>query len=472
MLASNPSMQNGQPILDIAIAGGGPAGAAAAAFLARSGYRVGLVSLPAVRSRIEGMSPRVKAILEANNLPLHGVENASQRHVSWGSFQGAQNVEHLVSRAVFDQGLVDQARAEGVTVWTGAIASVTLKDGVIRLNDGRRMTARLLFEARGRKAPVQPGTDLKRIQRMGPNTVSISGFALQAATAPSDLRFDGCCSGSRITARTGGWIWQARLMNGQIWQQVVTDASIRCSSRSSHKRLMALWAHGSGLSPDSLPANPVVSACALRLNSAELDPRCPRLGDAAVALDPLSGHGMFWAISSALMAPLLARAIFEGKVEMARAFYSHRVVDTFWRQARVGRDFHIAAGCNGTFWTPRRHWPDLEPSHPQITHPYRARHVISQNGRLTWGEVLITPFEPGGAAFVMGQPLGPILDAIGPHPLPPYHDFQQQIVPHLTPSLAAGVHDWLTTRGLGNGPALHAQLPEEENPKCDTKPAA
>ncbi len=431
--------------LDIAIAGGGPAGAAAAAFLARAGYRVGLVTLPATASRIEGMSPRVHAILQANDLPLAGVQPATQRHVSWGEFQGAQNVEHLVARDEFDRALLDHLPGLGVTVWTGSIASVAVETREIHLRDGRIMRARLLFEARGRRAPNQ--TASARQNRMGPDTISIAGFVESNGG-----------EGSQILTRPRGWVWRARLADGRLWQQVVTDSQAAAARGPS--RIAALWAHVMGAKAP-LPQDPVVSACALRLTAPRLDPRCPCLGDAAVALDPLSGHGMFWAISSALMAPTMARAIFAGDVDLAREFYRNRVVDTFWRQARVGRDFHAASGETGPFWTRRRAWPDQAPAHPHVARPRLEPRVINRDGALTRDQVLVTTAEPSGAAFVMGQPLAPIIHAIGPRALPDLSDFQQQIVPHLPPQQAAGLHHWLTTRGLANGPAIHVQRPEE-----------
>lgn len=447
-------MTQSDQTFDIAIAGGGPAGAAAAVFLARAGYRVGLVTLPGIRARIEGLSPRVYAILRANGLPLVGVQPMTQRHVSWGEFQGAQNTEHLVARHEFDRGLIDHLPHEGVEVWTGSIASVAPNAGQIRLRDGRVMTARLLFEARGRRAPNQL-TSVRR-DGMGPDTISIAGF----------IDSDGV-NGSQILTRPEGWVWRARLGDGRLWQQVVTDSE---GDSRGESRVAALWARGVG-DETPLPADPVVSACALRLNTPDLDPRCPCLGDAAVALDPLSGHGMFWAMSSALMAPAIARAIFAGDVDLARDFYRNRVVDTFWRQARVGRDFHAASGEGGRFWTARRAWPDQAPAHPEVAQPRLEPRVISENGALTRAEVLVTTAEPSGAAFVMGQALAPIIHALGPRLLPDLSDFQQQIVPHLSSPQAAGLHHWLTTRGLANSPAIHVQRPEEY-PTCDTNPAA
>jgi hypothetical protein len=238
--------------------------------------------------------------------------------------------------------------------------------------------------------------------------------------------------------------------------QVVGDKSAVRGGRTARDRLVRLWRHvvGTGAALGGLPDRASVSAANLRLNTPDLDPRCPRLGDAAVALDPLSGHGVFWAVSSALMAPPIARALLGGQTDLARDFYRNRVVDTFWRQARIGRDFHAASGQDGEFWRRRRHWPDAEPAHPQLDRPRLEPRVLLRDGVLCRGEVLVTKADPGGAAFVLGQEIAPILRAIGNRPLPDMNVFHQTYLPKLPARTAGQVHGWLIARGLGTSPAV------------------
>ncbi|AVO36318.2 flavin-dependent monooxygenase QhpG [Pukyongiella litopenaei] len=463
----NGRMAQGLDLFDIAIAGGGPAGAVAAILLARAGFRVGIATLPASRERIEGLSPRVAAILRAHRIALDGVAPPSQRRAIWGDLRGDQNVEHVVRRARFDNGLLAQARREGVRLFEGAIASVLPETGMIRLADGRELRAGLLFEARGRRAPRLPRSGTRRGGWTGPDTISMAGFV---------TRPDGHDPGSVIEARPEGWTWQARLADGRDWMQVVGDASALANLRGAQARVSRLWQHvlgagapGSpGIAP---PARPVVSAAASRLNAPVLDLRCPRLGDAAVALDPLSGHGLFWAISSALMALPLARAIFGGKTDLARAFYRDRVVETFWRQARIGRDFYATSGQTGGFWRARRLWPDTEPAHPALATPRLEPRVLLRNGELGRGEVLVTSADPGGAAFVMGQEIAPVLRAIRGRPLPAAAVFHQRYLPQSPADVAERVHGWLIDRGLGQGPTIRFRTFDEEKSTCENKQA-
>ncbi|MCV6586956.1 MAG: tryptophan 7-halogenase [Marinibacterium sp.] len=449
------------PEFDIALAGGGPAGSVAAILLARAGFRVGLATLPRQGTRIEGLSPRICSVLRANGLPLDGVAPATQRQVRWGASSGAQNVEHLVRRDVFDAGLLGQAAQDGVQIVTAAIATVDAPGGAIHLRDGTTLCAGLLFDARGRRAPRRTAADDAKWK--GPDNVSVAGFVPTTDHAPDHA------PGSIVEARPGGWSWRARLEDGRDWLQIVGDASALSGADRAQGRVAGLWHHVLGADAPALPDHPVVSDAGLRLNTPQLDPACPSLGDAAVALDPLSGHGMFWAISSALMAVPLARAILDGQTDLAQRFYHDRVIDTFWRQARVGRDFYAEGRQGGAFWDTRAMWPDSLPSHPVVDAPWIEPRVLCENGRLRQGEVLVTNLDPGGAGYVMGHDIAPLLCRLGGQCLPDLATFHSSIAPHLSPAEAEALHGWFTQRGLANTPAIHIQ---QETPSCDTRPAA
>lgn len=446
-LRSIVRMTHAFTLFDVAIGGGGPAGAVAAILLARAGYRVGLATLPPRGERIEGLSRRVVSILRANDLPLCGVAAPTQRRAQWGDFAGDQNVEHIVRRRDFDRGLLERARSEGVLVLDGAISAIQSEASVIHMADGRSLLAGLLFDARGRRAPRMEVPGSQRSRTIGPDAISVSGFLAPGGPRPA---------GSEIRAHPEGWTWRARLGDGRDWLQVVGDKSAVRGGRTARDRLVRLWRHvvGAGAALGGLPDRPSVSAANLRLNAPDLDPRCPRLGDAAVALDPLSGHGVFWAVSSALMASPIARSLLGGQTDLARDFYRNRVVDTFWRQARIGRDFHAASGQDGEFWRHRRQWPDAEPAHPQFDRPRLEPRVLLRDGVLCRGEVLVTNADPGGAAFVLGQEIAPILRAIGNRPLPDMNVFHKTYLPMLPARTAGQVHGWLIARGLGTSPAV------------------
>ncbi|MEX0302746.1 MAG: NAD(P)/FAD-dependent oxidoreductase [Leisingera sp.] len=444
---------------DIAIAGGGPAGSVAAVLLARAGFSVALATLPPCATRFEGMSARVAAILDRHRLPLLGVGPAAQRHVSWGAFQGGQNCEHLTDRSRFDAGLLEAARAEGVSIFFAAVSSVRPDEGRIRLADGRSISARLLIEARGRRAPRQRA-DLNRAELAGPETISVAGFVPPQA---------GDMLAPRIEARTSGWIWSVPAGRDRLWLQAVGSAA-SLGRTGGKAAVAALWRTVAGATP--IPPQPAVHAIAPRLAAPELDPRCPRLGDAAVALDPLSGHGMFWAVSSALMAEPMARALLAGETDLARDFYRNRVAETFWRQARVGRDFYREAGLQGQFWKERAAWPDDAPAHETDIRPHVGTRVVVQDGQLARREVLITRDAPGGAAFAAGQEIVPLLRRLNCQPLPDTARFHSTVLPEAPLKAAQAIHQWLLSQGFTEGAQIPWDTTNRETDPCNYDPAA
>lgn len=415
---------------DIAIAGGGPAGAVAALLFARQGARVALVDRDCDRPRIEGLSPRVLAVLgrlgldpaEAR-LPVTApgiaaplVTPAIPRAARWGTLDAAPNREHLTERAAFDRWLRACAASEGVTLVRCAIERV--EPGAVHTRRGT-VAAGLVIEARGRRAPVADG------RLRGPATIALAGFTTGADLAQAS-----------ISAREHGWVWRAAF-GGRVWTQVVADAS------AARRGLSEAWARVLPRTP--MPERPLVRAAELRLTAPGLDPALPRLGDAAIAMDPLSGHGVFWALSSALAAPPLVSAILAGDHDLACRFHRERLARTFWRQARIGRDFHALAGHGTPFWLGRGRWPDEEPAHGAQEAPRIERRVIVRDGRLAEAEVLLTAEEPDGVAFVAGEPVVPLIRSLSPGTA--REDFPA-LLPHRRPGHALAIHDWLARRAL------------------------
>lgn len=411
--------------MDIAIAGGGPAGAVAAILLARAGARVTLAEAGGRGSWVEGAGLRLVAALRAQRLRVEGLGPLVERQVDWGVLSGQPNREHMLSRPVFDEGLQEQAVAEGVTLVRAPVRRV--RRGVLELSDGHEIRAGLVIEARGRRAPVAEG------RLRGVPTVSIAAEA-GPVTADAEVR-----------ALPGGWLW--RIGDGaRGWTQVTVDAG-------AARDPAAVWRAMTGM--EAAPGALTVRGSELRLSAPDLDPDTPRIGDAAVAMDPLSGHGMFWALASALMAVPLASALIDGQAALAARFYRDRVVSTFERQARVGRDFYRASGLDGPFWTARSLWPDetaAEPLPPEK--PHLERRVIVRGGRLAEAEVLVTPQDPEGAAFVGGVEIAPVLARLGRGPMPDRAAFAARILPETPPETAGRIFDWLAERGITTAPAL------------------
>ena len=407
---------------EILIAGHGPAGAIAAILLARAGASVTLVGRAPTADRIEGASVRLVAAMRAQGLATAGLGPLVERRVKWGQLTGAPNREHRLSRRAFDAALVEQAAATGVRVLTATIARV--RPGLVTTTDGRDLRAGLVFEARGRRAPVTSA------RFRGAPSLSIAGYAAQDRPDAD------------VAALAEGWRWRIGGA-GRTWAQVTVDAEAARDPAQVWTRMTGMTPHGD------------LSVCAseLRLTAPAFDPGMPRLGDAAVAMDPLSGHGLFWALGSALMAVPLAEALMQGQGELAARFYRDRVIGTFERQARVGRDFNRAAGLDGPFWTRRSAWPDEAAAEPQTPDaPYLARRVVVRAGRLAETDVLVTAQDPEGAAFVGGIEIAPVLSRLAGSTLPDRAAFAARILPEAPPALAGRIHDWLSARGVTTAP--------------------
>ncbi|HEU0223332.1 MAG TPA: FAD-dependent monooxygenase [Paracoccaceae bacterium] len=419
---------------DIAIAGAGPAGTVAAILLARAGWRVALVAGTAGVARIEGASPRTIALLARLGLPAAGIGPAQPRETLWGGMEAAPNREHVVDRVLFDAGLLAAAEAGGVRVVRGQVRRILPEGGEIVTSAGVVRAGRIV-EARGRRAPGAAA------RLRGPASIAIAGWATEGGS-----------QGSRVEGRSDGWLWQAEVPGRGRWMQVVTGATGLPAGRAG---LAAAWTRVLGPKAPPLPDGATARACELRLNAPTLDPMLLRLGDAAIAMDPLSGHGLFWAVSSALLAVPILRALEEGRADLARRFWTERVAATFWRQARIGRDFHRAAGFDTPFWAERAAWPDDAPAHAPVAVPFLRRQVVVEEGSLREAEVLVTGTEPEGVAFLHGVALGPLLRALGPGPLPGPERLSRHL-PGAPPGRVAAIRDWLSARGL---PAAAFSMP-------------
>ena len=420
--------RHGAKRFDVAIAGGGPAGAAAAILLSRQGARVALVDAGSGACRLEGAGQRLVAALKAQGLATEGLGPAAPRGAEWGEISGAPNQEHPVLRPAFDAGLRAQAADEGVEVIEATISRV--RPALVGITDGADLHAGLVVEARGRRAPAPRG------RHRGPATLAIGGWTGEGG------------SGSAIVARPSGWCWTIAGPS-RSWTQATIDAD------AARMGLGEAWA---SVTDAPFPEHALVRAAELRLAAPDLDPHLPCIGDAAVAMDPLSGHGLFWALASALQCVPLVRALVDGETDLAARFYRARVIETFWRQARVGRDFHRASGLTGPYWTARAAWPDNEPSHAEPPEsPHLRRQVVVREGRLAEVEALVTPQDPDGVAFVGGHAIGPILSRARGGPLPGRADFLTRVMPGTPPDEAGLIHDWLLNRGITTAD-LHTEV--------------
>jgi flavin-dependent dehydrogenase len=426
----------------IAILGAGPAGAAVALGLRRLGHDVTLVCEWRRFAALEGVSIRVLEALRGAGLQ-HALAQAtlpSQRQVSWNGQQHAQNIEYLLDRPDFDRGLREDLRLAGVDLIERRVSSVQpLPTGHrVEIEGHDALIADFVVEARGRQAPTS-GKGLR-----GPETVSLlnrwQGAAGDTASAVESLE--------------DGWAWMARRADGQCyWQWTLDVASAQLPGKAQLLDYCRQRRQASALAREFFGAAPEVDLqLQARSSTAILCPqvcgeRWIRVGDAAMAVDPLSGNGIFQSLSSALQAPAVINTLLRKpeRAALAQRFHQQRVEQLFLRFARIGRDFYAdeQRWREQPFWRARRQWPDAEVAHAEVDFAALRieRAPVLKEGFVDEAEVVITADQPLGIWHVQGVELAPLVRRLRAEPV-------GQVLAELTVEQGRMVRSWLLAQGF------------------------
>jgi len=323
------------------------------------------------------------------------------------------NTEHLVLRRQFDRALLEDVSAAGIPVLNGRLVRRTAAgDGLhglaVRLEEAGpvQLACRFLVDARGRGVPGREAALLR-----GPETVSL----VQVRQGPAGE------AGSLVCSFSDGWAWLARLADGTHFLQLTVESSAQSPPKRAElerwfeaqvrripdihpwlegtRSASRLFARGS----TSLLRDDIVTANAIRV------------GDAAMAVDPLSGNGIFQALSSALAAPAVINTLLRHPDDgaLAQDFHRERVRHTFLRFARTGRDFYRLEQdrADTSFWQARQRWPDDQLAHPETAPEFlglKERPVLAGD-RILSRPVAVTSDQPLGVWHVGGVELEPLL---------------------------------------------------------------
>ncbi|WP_160287319.1 flavin-dependent monooxygenase QhpG [Pseudomonas knackmussii] len=432
----------------VLILGAGPAGTATAIGLRRLGYAVTVVSEWRRFAAVEGVSQRVLEGLQHAGLN-HALDCAappSQRRVRWNGQESAQNVEFLLDRPLFDQGLREDLRVAGVEIVEDRVLAVeSSPDGhSIRLESGTELQGDFLVEARGRQAPLnQKGGKARR----GPETLSLLS-RWQGEPGPV---------ASAVESLPDGWAWMARLADGRCYWQLTLDVASSelpgkdqlldyCRERRASSALVRAF-FGTAEERD-LELHARSSTAILSLEAC--GDNWIRVGDAAMAVDPLSGNGVFQSLSSALQAPAVINTLLQKpeRAELARRFHQRRVEQLFLRFARVGRDFYAdeQQWPEQPFWQARRGWPDAVPSHLPADFSALSieRAPVLRDGFVDEAEVVVSPDQPLGIWHLQGLELAPWLRRLQSEP-------EAQVLAALPPEQRRVFQGWLLAQGYRPG---------------------
>ncbi len=412
MIRASPAPR---PRHDILILGAGPAGCVAARGLRRSGYEVALIGAPRTYPAIEGLTERAVECLAGAGCrqALRRMGPEVRRIATWNGVTSDANREYLVDRRVFDEGLRLDAAEAGAMVIYGRVRRIE------QTADGWRVTARgdgevpvrfdgsFLVEARGRAAPAGSRGNLR-----GPATTALA----RRWCVPPDSE-----ARTAVASFADGWSWFVAPGNGSALLQVFVSS--RSGELPPRRELEPLYDDLARRIPEASQwLSGAVPNGAVRARNAGpllagtlLGPRYARVGDAAFAVDPLSGNGMFQAVALALGLPAVVNTLIKRPRDRAtaEAFYRERIEGTFFRMARVGRDFYQCEErwSELDFWRARRAWPDERPSHvpPGGGPTFVAERPVSENGFIVLRPVIVTPDYPRGIWRVRDVPLLPLL---------------------------------------------------------------
>jgi 2-polyprenyl-6-methoxyphenol hydroxylase-like FAD-dependent oxidoreductase len=296
--------------IEVAIAGGGPAGAACALVLAGLGREVAVferTNEPLSRPG-ETLPPPARAVLEElglwrrflqdEPLPSYSIE------ARWG---GAETTStdfilspygcgYHVDRARFDAMVLDAAAAAGARIHRGVRVRGAMKEcdrANVQLDDGRSLSTRFVVDAGGRTSRLLGGC-----RSVHDRLVGVSVRLAPAEVFPLDPLL-------LVEAVEEGWWYSAPLPQGGLIAVLMTDADLLPSAPARARwfaerleRAPTTAARTRGLRAAS--GLQIAWAASSRLEK-PVGTLGAAVGDAAAAHDPLAGTGMVKALRDGSM---------------------------------------------------------------------------------------------------------------------------------------------------------------------------
>jgi menaquinone-9 beta-reductase len=353
---------------DIAIAGAGPAGSVFALLAARAGYRVLLIERSTFRARriVETAPPEVRPMLSRLGLehlthPPFCCE-APELVSIWGTSEPAARSQIFSPYGMgihFDRRRLDKALAEaasdgGADVRVGhAVRFTSHPQGgyIAELGDARER-CRIAILATGR---CGGGLGLPYARRYLDHQVAVFGHFV-SPKGHSESRM-------LVEAIPGGWFYLAGLPDNSTMAVLLTLASLVPARRRERLR----WYLERLARTDIIRRS--LNGCALPQHVSVMDARASvarrsagdhwlAIGDARIALDPLTGRGLLWAIDDAATAArLLTTVSWQEFAERVQAQTSRELQGYLDQRSRV----YAAEQRFGhdTYWSSVRHQPRI-----------------------------------------------------------------------------------------------------------------
>lgn len=455
---------------DVAVIGAGPAGCVFASRMAQLGFDVVLIErTPFPRSHLgESLTPGVMPML-ASLGSAAAVEAARfpQVRVVSTNWDGTETVREdpreeglLVDRGRFDMLLLEHARSVGVRVLQPAHVQdhrstpggwhlrVEAPGEVLELHAG------FVADATGRSARLGG-----RRRAMGPRTIAIHGY----------WTGDRLPEQPRIEAGEQEWFWGVPIPDGSYNTLVFLDGErFRTEPGGTLEQRLRTLLQRSGLLRGTRGAvlrTPVRAADATPyLDEDCVSVRHIRLGDAALALDPLSSSGVQKAIQTSLAGAIVANTVLRrpAAAEAALRFYRDSLHDAASRHRAWAASHYATASLHhpDPFWTARA-GPAGAPA-PEYAPPARsvaADAPVQLSADLQWDQVpclgecfvevrpaLRHPGLDGPVAYLGGTELAPLLQRL--HPGMTLRQLAESWFDTVPPRTGRSIADWLVGHGV------------------------
>ncbi|HEY4187665.1 MAG TPA: tryptophan 7-halogenase [Polyangia bacterium] len=422
----------------VVVIGAGPAGCVFATRMAQLGFDVCLIERARFpRARLgESLSPGVMPMLASMGAAA-AVEAARfpRVHAVDTNWEGTETVRQdpraqgmLVDRGVFDAALLATAAARaGVRVLQPAQVRrrVATNDGwrlFIETADGPvTLDAGFLADGSGRAARLGGHR-----RAMGPRTIAIHGYWTGARLPERP----------RIEAGAREWYWGVPIPDGSYNTLVFVDAArFRTEPGISLDARLRALLERSSLMRDTRDVALRASARATDA-TAYVDEDCVsdrhlKLGDAALALDPLSSSGVQKAIQTALSGAIVANTLLRRPEasEAALRFYRDSLSDAATRHRAWAAEHYATAAAwrPDPFWTSRASAAVATASVPASGTPVADDIPVELSPDARWEELpclgaayvelrsaLRHPGVEGPVAYLGGHELSPLLRSLGP----------------------------------------------------------
>jgi menaquinone-9 beta-reductase len=423
---------------EIAILGAGPAAVAVACALRRLGHDVSLIGVSR-NTAIEGVSERALTLLREYGLAAAAdcIRGPAERGGAWAGIELAGTTECIVDRVELDRALLADATSNDVPIREERVIRCERLGASWRVHTERgHIDCRVVVDARGRRA--------QRGSSKGPDLIAVCQRFRTRQTGRAL---------TRVEALPQGWCWLAADGRGMSWLQVTSSArepSLR-SGLAQHLRRSLEAAPGvaAELSGAMSAGAPIARAATPALCARHSAPGLIRAGDAVVALDPLSGQGMYEALRSVAAVTGAVRGVLAGEWAPIARFMEERALEIWQRRsATAARHYgEQARQTPSAFWT-------------LAAARYRSIHAAppaSVGARIDWRPVLngslielrrvvVTPQSPRGVWRVDAVDLPRLVDF-----LHATHTMNVESAAHhlsCPPAAIARALQWLSAHGL------------------------